>query len=339
MASTITNYSINIDTTFPVPGQDNDTQGFRDNFIAIKNSFDNAAFEITDMQVTNIGIINKLNTFTAPSTLNASIATATILNSVTIANSGSISTYSLVADGNITTNGRFIGDGSALSNLTVDLAGDIGILTNLTVTNVVYAGSIITTGTISASTITGTLSVGTMTSLTIGAEKVNDASSATLTVRSGRLIIDGINGITITTTASTTATLIGAVSQGLSDNIIILNSVANIDVGYTFKLYSTETTVHHVLGLNTTTNIILTDPFDPTNAIANGVTSGTVLTFYQGQQVGSVFYAGSAPTSAVGKLGDRKGTIFATSTTMYMCYADYVNSTTSIWSKVSITSW
>lgn len=60
MASTLTNYSTNIDTTFPVPGQDNDTQGFRDNFIAIKNSLGVASNEISDMLVVQSGIISQL---------------------------------------------------------------------------------------------------------------------------------------------------------------------------------------------------------------------------------------------------------------------------------------
>lgn len=60
MSSTLTNYSTNIDTSFPVPGQDNDTQGFRDNFIAIKNSLETAAAEISDVQIIQTGIITEL---------------------------------------------------------------------------------------------------------------------------------------------------------------------------------------------------------------------------------------------------------------------------------------
>ena len=50
MSSTVTNYSSNINTTYPIAGQDNDTQGFRDNFSNIKNSLTAAATEITDIQ-------------------------------------------------------------------------------------------------------------------------------------------------------------------------------------------------------------------------------------------------------------------------------------------------
>lgn len=40
----------NIDTTYPVAGQDNDSQGFRDNFTNIKNNFTEAQDEINDLQ-------------------------------------------------------------------------------------------------------------------------------------------------------------------------------------------------------------------------------------------------------------------------------------------------
>jgi hypothetical protein len=43
------NYN-NIDGTYPVAGQDNSSQGFRDNFTNIKNNFQSAYDEITDLQ-------------------------------------------------------------------------------------------------------------------------------------------------------------------------------------------------------------------------------------------------------------------------------------------------
>jgi hypothetical protein len=44
----------NIDTAYPVAGQDNNTQGFRDNFTFIKNNFVAAASEITALQNTGV---------------------------------------------------------------------------------------------------------------------------------------------------------------------------------------------------------------------------------------------------------------------------------------------
>ena len=43
MASNIN--SNNVDGTFPIAGQDNDSQGFRDNFTNIKTNFTNAKTE------------------------------------------------------------------------------------------------------------------------------------------------------------------------------------------------------------------------------------------------------------------------------------------------------
>ena len=39
-----------LDTDFPVAGRDNDSQGFRDNFLNIKNSLNSASSEITALQ-------------------------------------------------------------------------------------------------------------------------------------------------------------------------------------------------------------------------------------------------------------------------------------------------
>lgn len=60
MASNID--STNIDATYPVAGQDNDSQGFRDNFNTIKNSLATAKSEITDLQ-TNTAKLNENNDF------------------------------------------------------------------------------------------------------------------------------------------------------------------------------------------------------------------------------------------------------------------------------------
>lgn len=48
--STITNFSNSINEAFPVPGQDNDSQGFRDNFNNTKLAFSEADIEISDLQ-------------------------------------------------------------------------------------------------------------------------------------------------------------------------------------------------------------------------------------------------------------------------------------------------
>jgi hypothetical protein len=53
---------INIDATFPIAGQDNSSQGFRDNFTAIKLAFSTATSEISNLQLTSAQL-NQTNDF------------------------------------------------------------------------------------------------------------------------------------------------------------------------------------------------------------------------------------------------------------------------------------
>jgi hypothetical protein len=60
MSSTVTNYSNKINSSYPVPGVDNDTQGFRDNFANIKNALQATAQELSYLDLNTA----KLNTGT-----------------------------------------------------------------------------------------------------------------------------------------------------------------------------------------------------------------------------------------------------------------------------------
>ena len=68
-----------IDANYPIPGQNNSTQGFRNNFAAIKQNFNLASSEITDLQ-------NKvvLKSALANSTLNNDMANTLISNASTL---------------------------------------------------------------------------------------------------------------------------------------------------------------------------------------------------------------------------------------------------------------
>lgn len=68
----------NIDITYPIAGQDNDTQGFRTNFQNIRNNFVTARSEISALQ-SNVSTIqttveNAITSNTAPTT-SASLGT------------------------------------------------------------------------------------------------------------------------------------------------------------------------------------------------------------------------------------------------------------------------
>lgn len=62
MASTITNFSNSINVNYPVPGQDNDSQGFRTNFSSIQSALTIASDEITNLQVNSVNL-NDTNDF------------------------------------------------------------------------------------------------------------------------------------------------------------------------------------------------------------------------------------------------------------------------------------
>jgi hypothetical protein len=76
MTSSINTNSLNVN--YPVPGVNNNSQGFRDNFATIKTSLDAAGNEITDLQ-------NKvvLKQALANSTLNNDMANTLISNALT----------------------------------------------------------------------------------------------------------------------------------------------------------------------------------------------------------------------------------------------------------------
>lgn len=56
MASTITQYSNLINVNFPVPGEDNDSQGFRSNFANIQSALSLAGKEISDVQLNAVNL-------------------------------------------------------------------------------------------------------------------------------------------------------------------------------------------------------------------------------------------------------------------------------------------
>lgn len=56
MASSLTNYSNLINVNFPIPGADNDTQGFRNNFSKIQSALTVASDEISAIQVNSVNL-------------------------------------------------------------------------------------------------------------------------------------------------------------------------------------------------------------------------------------------------------------------------------------------
>ena len=83
----------NIDATYPKAGQDNSSQGFRDNFDAVKNNFTESKTEIEAMQ-TNKANLNSTNNFSGN----------TIHNAVLKDNGETVFAHGSVSGGSVTLN-------------------------------------------------------------------------------------------------------------------------------------------------------------------------------------------------------------------------------------------
>lgn len=91
MASTVTNYSNNINIAYPVAGKDNDSQGFRTNFTNIQNAFSIAAGEITQLQVNGVNLNKATN----------DLGFASVLTRTQLQNSGEVAVLSASSATNI----------------------------------------------------------------------------------------------------------------------------------------------------------------------------------------------------------------------------------------------
>jgi hypothetical protein len=140
----------NIDGTYPVAGQDNDSQGFRNNFTNIINNFSTAAAEISDLQ--SKAILSSALT-TVPSSGQNQMGGATI-NNFTINQSAyalnSLGTVTGTVTLDISTgNYQAVTTGSSLVlgfASTWPAAGKFGnIILRLTVTNTAYTLTVPTT--------------------------------------------------------------------------------------------------------------------------------------------------------------------------------------------------
>ena len=85
----------NIDGTYPKAGQDNSSQGFRDNFTEIKNNFTTAASEITALQ-TNKASLDASNGFANNEVIKAKFKNT----SATVYAHGSVSSGTIVLNHN-----------------------------------------------------------------------------------------------------------------------------------------------------------------------------------------------------------------------------------------------
>lgn len=168
MSSNIT-YT-NLDAEFPVAGQDNDSQGFRDNFSIIKENFRNSILEIEDLQDTRARI-DVENNYLGNTQTNLRLKQTVIFSDTSALTNGIVSSanvsfstahfHAVKAEGNITLtftdwpdSGRYaeivvhlVGDGVAARTVTFDTENSGSLKTD---GNGAWTGTAVTTGPTSA---------------------------------------------------------------------------------------------------------------------------------------------------------------------------------------------
>lgn len=405
MPSTVTNYSNNINVLYPIPGVDNDTQGFRDNFANIKNALGAAAVELDNLILNT----SKLNTGTNDYSYGATIYRAPLkatgyvaASEETITSSTNVS-FLLGNYRKFTVNGdatisftnwpdsiyaeiilevrNFSESAPASLSLNVpNLKKPVGLNlpislststynntplifkawtadggnsvffdkildpdTNFTpflynpetfdsdVAVAQYANSATTASyalNVLGSSQPNITNIGVLNTLTIG--------SAVFKYDNNNLIVSGVGGLTIASSSTISRTLTdwsGGSGSIANLSTLTLTTVEGISLGDIFKLYSTETSIHVVKSIDVDTNKITTDPFNATTAAALGVGDGSNITFNKGLLYNSVYYASSAPTNNYGKDGDKRGGVYANTSSLFIATKDYVDNLTQIWTE------
>ena len=148
MTSTVTNYSNNINVTFPITGVVNSSQGFRDNFSNISNAFTVASSEISDLQLYVDSLLNtpylgnnltgfNVNGYVTATTFVGTLTGDVNATNVTV-NNGIIQniTSNLISVSTITIAGSSTSASISMSDRTLSASGfDSIVLTNLTSQN------------------------------------------------------------------------------------------------------------------------------------------------------------------------------------------------------------
>jgi hypothetical protein len=161
-----------------------------------------------------------------------------------------------------------------------------------------------------------------------GSLLLGSASTQSVSASGSNITLKG----SIQTNSSITATLDGDII-GSSLNSFVVNDALGIRAGATFKLPATALlTVDSVnLGTNTVTT---TTTFTASEAL-----DGTAVIFYN-PETAVPSYRFEIPSTPAGGPGDKTGMIFATATHIYVCFADYTDGLSNIWTRSDAsTSW
>jgi hypothetical protein len=147
----------NVDGTYPIAGQDNDSQGFRDNFTNIKKNLQYAYDELTDLQSKAVlksalsgSTLDNTMTYTSLNTSGNLLATGlSVFGNATLGLAGAVSGQFHTVVGNIT---QTSSGGAVYINTTGNIsaailtAGQISTTGNILATSLTVFGNLVTGG-------------------------------------------------------------------------------------------------------------------------------------------------------------------------------------------------
>ena len=244
----------NIDREFPVAGQDNDSQGFRDNFTSIKNNFSFASAEISDLQnsVSSLSSIVQIgNDLTHLVGAIEADSDLTVSGNLIVAGNINLS-YAEFAVGNLTTSGNVV-----TNNITTaaDTAG------NLTIDPDGAGAVIIKTG--------NTWIVGANVSTTGNITATGNVTSSGNIIASGFLFANGVN-ILSSVAGSYSNSNVAAYLPSYGGNLTVGNVIATGGATIAGSLVVTN-------GIGVTTGITVGGNINATGGNINSVSSSVNL--------------------------------------------------------------
>lgn len=244
----------NIDREFPVAGQDNDSQGFRDNFTSIKNNFSFASAEISDLQnsVSSLSSIVQIgNDLTHLVGAIEADSDLTVSGNLIVAGNINLS-YAEFAVGNLTTSGNVV-----TNNITT-AAGTAG---NLTIDPDGAGAVIIKTG--------NTWIVGANVSTTGNITATGNITSSGNIIASGFLFANGVN-ILSSVAGSYSNSNVAAYLPSYGGNLTVGNVIATGGATIAGSLVVTN-------GIGVTTGITVGGNINATGGNINSVSSSVNL--------------------------------------------------------------
>ena len=211
----------NIDGTYPIAGQDNDSQGFRDNFTNIKNNFTFAYDELTDLQskavlksALNGSTLDNTMTYTSLNTSGNLLATGlSVFGNAKLGLAGVVSGQFHTVVGNIT---QTSSGGAVYINTTGNVSAAILTAGQINTTgNVLASSAVLTTATINGNLVTG----GAKAEQGLQVYKPTANVAITANVNVSRVLIAPIATISFGTIVTLPNTTVNGTTVDISSNV------------------------------------------------------------------------------------------------------------------------